>query len=427
MTTISAQVSKNDDAGARAYLAAQSGMDFMRRQMAKVHIPPNTPPESAIDAYYPNLQALLNGSSNLGKQTIRRDGFVIYIPCDDDAYINLDTDGNARFRASVHDWDGDIVLKVDGYYGTSNAKRSITMDFSRKQRTSSIFDFAVASKGQVEMDKGEVNALDPKQSALATLFSARASGQALNITGGIIGGKLNLLNSATLSVTGGKVDGTSIPGNIIAYHTNFMDDPPDFPTVDPTVFKKYAVNTFSGMPKKGSPQNILIKANTNPKFNAGDTVQGIMYIESPNTITFNGNFNLQGFIVMETSASTTDALDFKGNFSQTPVPSDKAFDDVRSTTGVSVLAPNTAMTISGSVDSILKGNVIVNSFHNNGSADIQIDRGTLMTLNPNGKSAWFEGKTVKFTATGGNNSPNRGLTYSSYYTPDPSSWQEPTE
>src|SRR5262247_2234379 len=72
MTTISAQVSKNDDAGARAYMAAQSGMDFMRRQMSKVHIPPNTPPESAIDAYYPNLQALLNSSANLGKQTIRR-------------------------------------------------------------------------------------------------------------------------------------------------------------------------------------------------------------------------------------------------------------------------------------------------------------------------------------------------------------------
>jgi hypothetical protein len=177
----------------------------------------------------------------------------------------------------------------------------------------------------------------------------------------------------------------------------------------------------------GADQNILIKANTNPKFNANDTVQGIMYIESPNVVTFNGNFNLQGFIVMEQSASTTDALNFKGNFSQTPVPSDKAFDDVRSTTGVSVLAPGAAMYISGSVDSILKGNVIVDTFHNDGSADIQIDRGTLMTLNPNGKSAWFEGKTVKFTATGAKNAPNKGITYSSYYNPDPTSWQEPTE
>src|SRR4029453_11615795 len=108
---------------------------------------------------------------------------------------------------------------------------------------------------------------------------------------------------------GTQVDGTSIPGNILASHTNFMDEAPDFPAIDPTVFKQYAVNTFTGVPKKGPPpQNILIKKNTNPKFNANDTVQGIMYIESPNVVTFNGNFNLQGFIVMEKSASTTDAL-----------------------------------------------------------------------------------------------------------------------
>ena len=130
---------------------------------------------------------------------------------------------------------------------------------------------------------------------------------------------------------------------------------------------------------------------------------------------------------MEKGVSTTDFLNFKGNFSQTPVPPDKAFDEVRATTGVSILAPGAAVTMTGSVDSILKGNVIVDSFHNNGSADIQLDRGSLITLNPNDKSAWFEGKTVKFTATGGNNVPGQGLSYSAYYLADPTSWQEPTE
>jgi len=251
--------------------------------------------------------------------------------------------------------------------------------------------------------------------------------QAITVSGGIIGGKLNMMNGASITVTGGTVDGASIPANIINYHTTLLDDPPEFPVVDPTVYKKYAVNTFTGMPKKGSPQNILIKKNTNPKFNAGDTVQGIMYIESPNQVTFNGNFNLQGFIVMEKGVSTTDFLNFKGNFAQLPVPPDKAFDEVRATTGVSILAPGAAVTMTGSVDSILKGNVIVDSFHNNGSADIQLDRGSLITLNPNDKSAWFEGKTVKFTATGGNNVPGQGLSYSAYYLADPTSWQEPTE
>jgi hypothetical protein len=429
MTTISAQVSKNDDAGARAYMAAQSGMDFVRRQMAQVNVPPNTAPGSAIDAYYPNLQALLNGTGNLGKQTIRRDGSFIYIPGTADGYIKLDAEGDARFRATIQDSGGEITVKVDGFYGTSNAKRSIMMDFSRKQRSSSIFDFAVASQGQIQMDKGEVNAVDPRESSLATLYSARPSGNAINLTGGIVGGKLNLLSTATLTVSGTKVDSTSIPGNIIASHTNFMDDAPDFPAIDPTVFKQYAVHTFTGMPKKGPPpQNILIKKNTNPKFNANDTVQGIMYIESPNVVTFNGNFNMQGLIVMEKSASTSDALVFKGSFSQTSAPTnDPAFDEVNKLTGVSILAPSAAVTMGGNTTSTLAGNVIVNTFHNNGSADIQIDRGSLIALSPNSKSIWFDGKTVKFTATGAGNAPSKGISYSGYYVADPTSWTEPTE
>ena len=427
MTTISAQVSKNDDAGARAYMAAQSGMDFVRRQLAHVDVPPNAP--SAIDVYYPNLQGLLNGTGNLGTQTIRRDGSFIYVPGNADGYIKLDPEGDARFRATIQDSDGDITVKVDGFYGASNAKRSIVMDFSRKQRTSSIFDFAVASQGQVQMDRGEVNAVDPRESSLATIYSARTSGDAIKVTGGIIGGKLNVLNTATLSVTGGKVDGTSIPGNIIASHTTFMDEAPDFPAIDPTVFKQYAVNTFNGMPKKGPPpQNILIKKNTNPKFNANDTIQGIMYIESPNVVTFNGNFNLQGIIVMEKSASTTDALVFKGGFSQSSVPTnDPAFENVSKLTGVSILAPGAAVTMSGNTNSTLTGNVIVDTFHNNGSADIQIDRGSLLALSANSKSIWFDGKTVKFTATGAGNAPNKGITYSAYYMADPTTWTEPTD
>jgi Tfp pilus assembly protein PilX len=430
MTTMSAQMSKNDEAGARAYMAAESGMDFMRSQMVHVNVPPTTPSSSAIDAYYPNLQTLLNGTPNLGNQTILRNGSVIHIPGNADGYIKLDKDGDARFRATIQDSDGDITVKVDGFYGSSNAHRSIVMDFSRKQRTSSIFDFAVASKGQIQMDKGQVDAVDPRESSLATIFSGRASGNAIKLAGGIVGGKLNLLSTATLSVSGTQVDGTSIPGNILASHTNFMDEAPDFPAIDPTVFKQYAVNTFTGVPKKGPPpQNILIKKNTNPKFNANDTVQGIMYIESPNVVTFNGNFNLQGFIVMEKSASTTDALVFKGSFSQSGVPTgpDPAFDEVSKLTGVSILAPGAAVTMSGNTNSTLTGNVIVDTFHNNGSADIEIDRGSLMALSPNSKSIWFEGKTVKFTATGANNAPNRGITYSAYYVADPTTWTEPSE
>jgi len=429
MTTISAQVAGNDGRVAKAYMAASSGMDFMRRQLARVSVPPGTEGKDAIKFYYPNLQALLNGSDNLGGHTIGRDGFVVNIPAADDQYINLDPDGNTRFRATINDWDGEIVVTSYGYSGKAPnpvAVRAITMDYSRKPHDNLIFKYAIASKGQIQMDKGEINALDPKDSAVATLFSAKASGVALNVTGGIVGGKLNLLDGANVNVTGGKVDGATSPAEIMSdKHTLYHETSPDFPDVDPTVFKKYATNAY--VAKSKTQQNILIKAGTNPKFNANDVVQGIMYIESPNQVTFNGNFTLQGFIVMDKGVSTTDSLTFSGNLAQAPVPAGKAFDSVRATSGVAILAPNAAVLMTGSTNSNLKGSVSVDTFHFKGSADIQIDRGTLMTLNPNDKSAWFEGKTVKFTASGLNNAPTIGISYSAYYSPDTGTWQEPTQ
>src|SRR4051812_33830157 len=57
MTTMSAQVSGNDGRIAKAYMASSSGMDFMRRQLARVSVPPGTEGKNAINFYYPNLQA----------------------------------------------------------------------------------------------------------------------------------------------------------------------------------------------------------------------------------------------------------------------------------------------------------------------------------------------------------------------------------
>ena len=422
-TTTATRVANNDAHVTQAQLAAQSGMDFMRRQMAKVSINPHTVPQLAIEDYYPDLQTLLNGTSNLAGQSISRNGNTISIPAGTGT-IKLDSAGNARFRATITDWAGDIVVKVDGYYGSteSTLTRAISMDFTRKQRTSTIFDYAVASKGQILMQKGQVTTVDPSKSAQATMMSALPSGNAITVSGGLVGGDLSLLDTANIVVSGGSVGGSSVVSNILSDHVAYLDEAPEFPTVDPTIYKKYAVNDWKD---KGKVQkNILVKAGTNPKFNANDTVQGIMYIESPNQVTFNGNFKMQGFIVMETGASATDLLDFKGNLTQSPVPNGAEFDTLRATSGISIMAPNASVSMSGSTDSILRGSVLVKDFNFKGSADIQIDQGTLMIFKEAANAAVFNGKTVKFTATGAGNAPTPTVSYSSYYAPDPATYQE---
>jgi hypothetical protein len=144
-------------------------------------------------------------------------------------------------------------------------------------------------------------------------------------------------------------------------------------------------------------------------------------------VTFRGNFNLQGFIVFEDKNSTTsNTMDFRGSITQAPLPSSSQFDTLRSTTGVSILAPTTAVTMSGSTDSMLMGNVMVGKFTFNGAADIQVDRGTLVTYSTDTTgAATFAGKNVKFTATGASNLPTgTGISYSSNFTAKPDSYQE---
>ncbi len=114
----------------------------------------------------------------------------------------------------------------------------------------------------------------------------------------------------------------------------------------------------------------------------------------------------------------------RGNFSQTPLPAGAEFDSLRALTGISVLAPTTKMVISGSVDSYLLGNVLLGTFSNGGSADWTIDKGSLLAMDQASDAANFNGKTLKFTATGQYNMPSAGVRYSSYFRPQTATYDE---
>lgn len=423
-TNTASQVTSNDSRVARAFMASESGMDFMRHQLANLDIPPNTAPADVVDYVYAQLADKLNGSGNLGDYTIAREGTsIIRIPGETGARIKLDSSGGSSFRATITDWAGEIVVKAEGNYGgTEGAGRAITMDFTRQEKSTTTFDYAVASKGQIVVKKGDVTATAGVDPSIAKMMSASATEAAIKVSGGSIGGDLNIVEGGKVEVTGGTVAGSSIPSVILSDHV-FEVDEPEFPTIDTTVYAQYATNAYVAGAKTQS--NIRIPAGTNPKFNANDTVQGIMYIESPNQVTFLGDFKLKGFIVMEPGASTTDYLRFSGNLTMSPVPSDPIFDALRATSGVAVLAPNASMLMSGSSGGSIKGNLIVKRFNFQGASDLLIDQGTIMTLDPGANSAVFDGsKSVKFTATGAGNQPKFGLSYSTFFMPKPSTYQE---
>jgi hypothetical protein len=418
-----AEISHNDDEIARAQMSAESGLDFMRYQMSRVSVPPGLTGSAVTTEIYNDLAALLNNTSNMAGHTVGRNGSVISIPST--GTIKLDSTGRTNFNATITDWpeQGKVVVCVTGRSGAIS--RAIQMDFTRVPKKSSVFDFAVVSKGQIVLSKGSVSTVDPAQSKTATAMSAMASGNSVVVSGGTLGGDITVMDTAGVSFSKGSVGGSSIGSTVLKDHVTKVTDPPEFPTIDTDIYRQYAVNAFKSGNK--TQQNIRIPANTNPSFNGGDTVQGIMFIESPNTVTFRGNFNLQGILVFDNSSAgqnSTDNLDFRGNVSQLPLPSGTAFDALRAASGIAILAPNAGLTMSGSTDSLLRGNVISNTFNFAGSADIVIDHGTLMTLKDASSSTVFAGKTVKFTGTGASNLPSTGVSFSQTYSPETGSYEE---
>src|SRR4051812_513433 len=143
-TTTQSRVSDSEERVARSYLAADSGLDFMRRVLAKVYVTPHAgepdyPSEKpAIDQLYDNLSGAmgedkpccLDKTPNLAGNPVKKVGNVIYIPGDKSKPIKLDTAGDAVFTATITEWAGEIVCKIQGKYGGTVVTRAISLDFT---------------------------------------------------------------------------------------------------------------------------------------------------------------------------------------------------------------------------------------------------------------------------------------------------------
>ena len=431
--TTATQLAKNDQRGAKALMAAESGLQFMRYQLAHVDIPPNTEPSDLLGELYTDLKAALENTGNLGTGTVAINGNTITIPGEVGRCITTNAADGSGFRVSITDSGGvgEIVCTVVGQTGSGSSvsSKGVRLDFTRQPIQTDLFDNAVASKGKIVMQKGAIlGVAGISDDTIANITSAKTSSPALTMTGGTIGGNVGIVDNGLAYISGGTVHGTSNLTTIYNNHVK-VTDAPDFPVVDTSVFAPYATNTYvsSG---NGNLTNVRIPANTgtstNPvKFTGNKTIEGILYVESPNVIEFRGNTTLAGFIVFEgAGTSSVNKIDLSGNFSVGNLPAGSEFDALRTVTGVAIVAPTTHLNMTGSADSQLRGNVIVGSFRNAGSADIQIDRGTLITMNESGDAAVFNGKDIRFTATGKDNQPSQGVMYDSKYIPVGGSYRE---
>ena len=333
---------------------------------------------------------------------------------------------------------GEIVCTVRGSTGTGAAvsQKGVRLDFSRKSIDVSVFDNAVATKGKFVMSKGAITGITGISSdSIIKVMSAQKTAGAIFMTGGTIGsaagGEMGVTVDANLdgkpdgistAISGGSVHGTTNITMIKNTYTKLVAEP-EFPVVDTDQFRAYANQPYDA--SATTLKNVLIPAGTNPNFTGNVTIQGVLYIESPNIVQFRGNTVMQGFIVFEKkNTSTQNIIDSSGNFTYGNLPDDAEFDPLRAIKGISILAPTTSVQMSGSVDSQIRGNMILGNFRSGGSADISIEKGTIITMDTVVDSAVFNGKNVRFASTGAANEPPPGVYFTSKFLPADGSYME---
>ena len=428
-------VSQNEQRRYKALAAAETGMDFMRYQLFQVAIPPTTTDDKMLVEVQKDLAAQLNSTANMHNMTVGIDagGTQIDVPAQSTQYVKVASDGS-KFHATITRSARRIVVKVTGAYSDSAEAgadlAAVQLIYDTAERPTDFFNNSgMASKSNVVIDTRNPILGTPASHADIISYSNVNPPVSIGSASGTssIAGDITVLNGLNPTVTAGSsVGGSTIQADIMANHVKHMDPAnlPEFPTPSTLQYKKYAVNAY--VAGHGAYENILIPPNANPNFNAGTVLNGIIYIQQPNSVKFNGNVNITGVIVCEdlgVGNLLTNVLNFQGNGGikqgVDQLPNQPQFAGIKADlSGSFIVAPGFDVNFTGNFGSVA-GHIVGDRVTMQGSSDATIS-GSIVSLK----------NTLKITTSGNLNfklDPNQGhggLRFSDRYTPMPASYDE---
>jgi hypothetical protein len=160
-------------------------------------------------------------------------------------------------------------------------------------------------------------------------------------------------------------------------HVEVGMPPTDFPVPNTSHFEQYVtgdtIDSDTDVSSDGTYENVRVAAGTNPHFSGNVTINGIMFIDAPNVVTFSGNCVINGLIVGDgdmNDDSGDNILKFLGSVSSSSVselPSGSQFDGLREETGTFLMAPGFKVSFGGNFDT-LSGAIAANGIEFFGNA-----------------------------------------------------------
>ena len=360
MSSRNMHVANNHSQTGRALESAFSGMEVMNYWISKVSIPSMT----ADDERYNLMRADLD--ANLAANNIA---------VGSENLVTLDSSDPKSFYAQLESVDNDTSLndefqvRVIGQAG--GLQRTVTLNYTFGVREDTVFDFGVATKGPLEL-WGNILMDGTNIAVEADVYIESVNNNdVLRIIGNSqIAGDVKVTNpDAIVTLQGGQAGiGTDADGNAVTgqeaidNHVEVGVPSPDFPVPNTTHFEQYVtgdtIDLTTDVSNGGTYENVRIVAGTNPDFSGNVTINGIMFIETPNVVTFSGNCDINGLIIGDgdmNDNSGTNQLIFLGSVGSSSVsqlPSDSQFDGLRDETGTFLMAPGFTASFGGNFDTL---------------------------------------------------------------------------
>ena len=336
-----------------ARFVAESGLAFMLDRVKAIRLPGDTTEDMLLDDLCSALGANLNGTTNLAGSTVVQSEEEVLIP-----KIALD---HGVFTASLSSAGANRCrLEVKGV--TGEISRRVAIDLVLQVKNSGVFDYGLASRSPISVLGNAVihGVDDPTEASVVTTTTTGALEVGGNAS--ISGDLFSTGDSSSIVISGSPtVAGETNPMTILANHVHTDVAAPDFPETDTAPLAALATNVVDSntdISVNGLVlNNVKIAAGTNPTFAKDVVLNGVIYVEAPNRVTFTSKVTINGMIVTVPSEHPIAdcQLDFAGQseaFGVDVLPDTPQFAEVKQQTGSFIVAPGFSVKFSGQFSAI---------------------------------------------------------------------------
>lgn len=359
MATISGanvQVADNQRQSSRALASAHSGLEVLRHYLGNVEFLSGAP-QDRLEAISHKLQANLADTQNIN---VAYDPGTLTISI---APVTLDSVVDQQFAATItygkdenDQWDYNVLeITITGSGG--HAIKRVGVHYNFEEIGNPIFDYGIATKGPL-MTQGNVDIETFNEMFAADIYiESLNSSVALEMIGkSSIGGEVTIGNSTANFLIANSSSILGDKGEEAETHIKVAEELLDFPVPNPSEFTTYSLTPYD--PNMGKTfTNVEIPPDTNPSFEGGTTISGIMYVHQPNVVTFRGNATITGIIVAHgdlDNPSELNQLDFGGTVTSYDASnlSEEEFGTLTEQTGTFIVAPGFSVSFGGNASMI---------------------------------------------------------------------------